>query len=85
MVGLTISPERLKQIRSSRLEVMNSGEFNKDYIDIRGINQEATELKKLFVKTKWPIIDVTGKAIEETSADIIKLFTEKIGGNKRLG
>lgn len=85
VVGLTISPERLKQIRSSRLEVMNSGEFNKDYIDIRGINQEATELKKLFVKTKWPIIDVTGKAIEETSADIIKLFTEKIGGNKRLG
>jgi hypothetical protein len=85
VVGLTISPDRLKQIRTSRLEIMNSNKFNDDYIDIRSINEEAVELKKLFSTTDWPIIDVTGKAIEETSADIIKLHNEKIGGNKRLG
>ncbi|MCL4171304.1 UNVERIFIED_CONTAM: hypothetical protein GTU68_027525, partial [Idotea baltica] len=85
VVGLVISPERLKQIRASRLEVMNSGHFNEDYIDIRSINAEAAELRRLFSETDWPVIDVTGKAIEETSADIIKLHNKKIGGNKRLG
>lgn len=85
VVGLTIAPERLVQIRTSRLEVMNSGTFTEEYNDIRSINEEAVQLKKLFANTNWPVIDVTGRAIEETSAEIIKMYYKKIGGNKRLG
>ena len=30
----------------------------------------------------WPVIDVTGKAIEETAADILRIQKQRMGGGQ---
>lgn len=70
VVALTISPERLVQIRKSRLASLDHEE-NTEYTNIEVIEAEVEEAKKFFRKQKWPIIDVTRKSVEETAAIII--------------
>lgn len=72
IVGLVINPERLLQIRKSRLLQLHE-DRETDYVDIERIKSEVTEARKLFTKQKWPVIDVTRKSVEETSATIVKL------------
>jgi hypothetical protein len=76
VVGLTISPERLVQIRKSRLVSLNENRET-DYVDMRAIKEEVLESKKIFAKYKWPVIDVTRRSIEETVANIINLYNER--------
>ena len=75
VVGLVISPERLVQIRKSRLVNLHE-ERDTDYVDIEVIKEEVAEARKLFSKYKWPVIDVTRKSIEESAATIIQLFEQ---------
>ncbi len=76
IVGLTINPEKLIQIRQSRLSSL--GEDNAtDYIDIDAVKNELNESRKLFAKLSCPIIDVTKRSVEETAAKIIHLLQEK--------
>jgi len=73
IVGLSISPERLQQIRRSRLQsIKQDGDTN--YIDIEYMQREVVESRKLFNKNKWPIIDVTKRSVEETAATIAQYF-----------
>jgi len=76
IVGLTINPEKLVQIRQSRLTSLGQ-EVASDYIDIESIKNEISESRKLFAKLDCPIIDVTKRSVEETAAKIIQLFQEK--------
>lgn len=76
IVGLTINSERLIQIRKNRLLSIQDREEN-SYVDIEKIEQELLEAKKLFLKNNWPIIDVTRRSVEETAAQIIKLYIKK--------
>ncbi len=76
IVGLIINPEKLVQIRQSRLTSMGQ-ETIKDYIDIDAIKAEVAESRKLFTKLNCPVIDVTKRSVEETSAKIIQLLQEK--------
>jgi hypothetical protein len=71
VVALTISCERLVQIRKSRVLALNSEE-NSEYTNIEIVRQELEEAKKFFIKNKWPIIDVTRKSVEETAALVIQ-------------
>lgn len=79
VVGLTTSPERLKQIRKSRLNAV--GESNEtEYIKEELIEEEVLRAKKLFNQHGWPSIDVTRKSIEETAAavlDLLRIFKER--------
>ena len=79
IIGLTTSPERLVQIRKSRLNsVGEKGKTN--YVEEDIIKEEVLLAKKLFLKNKWPIIDVTRKSIEETAAaalEYLRIFREK--------
>ena len=79
VVGLPTSPERLKQIRKSRLNAV--GESNEtEYIKEELIEEEALRAKKLFNQHGWPSIDVTRKSIEETAAavlDLLRIFKER--------
>lgn len=77
IVGLTINPEKLSQIRQNRLSSIGSDDMSTDYINLESIKSEIAESKKLFAKLKCPIIDVTKKSVEETAAKIINLFQEK--------
>lgn len=76
IVGLTISPEKLMQIRQTRLASIGH-EVTSDYVDLESIKNEVAESRKLFSKLNCPIIDVTKRSVEETAAKIIQLLQEK--------
>lgn len=71
VVGLIASPERLAQIRQSRLGGMNAAEHADNYSDIETIRAEVLRAKRLYTKHRWPVIDVTRKSVEETAAAIL--------------
>jgi regulator of PEP synthase PpsR (kinase-PPPase family) len=76
IVGLVINPEKLIQIRQTRLSSIGS-EVSSEYIDLESIKMEINESRKLFARLNCPIIDVTKRSVEETSAKIIQLLQEK--------
>ena len=81
VVGLTISPDRLQQIRKTRLQAIKQ-EQDTNYVDMEYMQKEIAESRKLFTKYKWPVIDVTRRSVEETAATIIqylKKHQEKLG------
>lgn len=76
IVGLTINPEKLVQIRESRL-VSIGQEAKSDYTNIESVKYEVAESRKLFAKLQCQVIDVTNRSVEETAAKIIRLLQEK--------
>jgi len=72
VVGLTTEPERLVDIRKNRMNTLKETE-NINYTNIKKIEKEISDAKKIFTKYKWPTIDVTRKSVEETAASIIKI------------
>jgi regulator of PEP synthase PpsR (kinase-PPPase family) len=77
IIGLIASPERLAQIRQSRLGGMNATEHADDYSDMETIRAEVLRAKRLFAKHRWPVIDVTRKSVEETAAAILTKLSAK--------
>ena len=79
VVGLFASPERLQQIRISRLKSLK--EKNKTgYINIELLEKEILQAKKICIKNNWVTIDVTKKSIEEIAATVLeyyKIFKKK--------
>lgn len=71
VVGLTISGERLIDIRTTRLVAMNQ-DMNTDYINEERVREEIDSSKKLFRAQGWPVIDVTRRSVEETATLIIQ-------------
>lgn len=71
VVGLTISLDRLLQIRKTRLLSINQNEET-NYIDSEEVKKEIEEARRLFRDCSWPVIDVTRRSVEETSALIIQ-------------
>jgi hypothetical protein len=71
VVGLIASPERLVQIRQSRLGGMNAAEHVDEYSDLETVRSEVLRAKRLYAKHRWPVIDVTRKSVEETAAAIL--------------
>ena len=76
IVGLIINPEKLAQIRQSRLTSIGQ-EVSSNYGEIELIKEEIAESRKLFNRLNCPVIDVTKRSVEETSAKIIQLLQEK--------
>lgn len=76
VVGLTINPEKLIQIRQTRLTSLGQ-ESGSDYIEIEAVEKELAESRKLFAKLGCPTIDVTKRSVEETAAKVIHLLQEK--------
>jgi hypothetical protein len=76
-VGLTATPDRLVHIRRSRLKAdteNSKGLEENKYLDEEIIEEEIRNARKLFSKYGWPVIDVTKRSVEETSAEIMALF-----------
>lgn len=83
VVGLTIDPKRLQQIRKTRLQSLNQ-EADTNYVDMEYMEREIAESRKLFRQNKWPVIDVTQRSVEETAATIAQYFKkhqEKLEAN----
>ncbi|HEY9786933.1 MAG TPA: pyruvate, water dikinase regulatory protein [Candidatus Obscuribacterales bacterium] len=67
--ALTIDPYLLQEIRSTRAQVLGMP-GSSDYADPDRIRQEVRHAKKIFRELKCHVIDVSAKAIEETSSEI---------------
>lgn len=76
IVGLTIHPEILVQIRTNRLLSLNEDRCGM-YTDLEDVEKEVLEARKLFLKQGWPIIDVTRRSVEETAAKMIQMYQTK--------
>ena len=75
IIGLTTSPERLVQIRKSRLTSVGESRHT-NYIEEDTIKEEVLMARRLFLKNNWPVIDVTKKSIEETAAAVLEYLRE---------
>ena len=75
-IGLTESPKRLENLRRSRLHAEDENKYHdhNDYLDLEAIEDEIRKARRLFSKHKWPVIDVTRKSVEETTAEIYALL-----------
>jgi len=72
VVGLTIKPERLLELRRARLQQMETPpKF--PYADPRQIWTELDYARDQFNRAGWPVVDVTDKSIEEVAAEILIL------------
>jgi len=84
VVGLTISPDRLVQIRRNRLRSL-SEDRESDYVDTDAVRQEIVEARRLFERRGWPVIDVTRRSVEETAAAVINILSGGRGKVEVLG
>ena len=78
VVGLTVSPDRLIQIRRNRLLSMNEGRES-TYTDTEAVRDETVHARRLFEKHGWPVIDVTRRSVEETAAAVINFLSAARG------
>jgi len=73
--GLTIDPDTLHEIRKNRLTRLGTTGHKGDYAEISRVIQEVEWANDIFKQNKrWPVFNVTGKALEETAAEIMKLI-----------
>lgn len=88
--GLTIDPDALFQIRKNRLSRLGLSNEEGDYADIAKLTEEIEWANRIFSQNKrWPVFNVTGKAVEETAAEIMKLLNmrkvNRFKQSKRFG
>ena len=84
VVGLTISADRLVQIRRNRLRSLNEGR-DSSYVDIEAVRGEIVAARRLFEREGWPVIDVTRRSVEETAAAVINILSGGHGHVEILG
>lgn len=80
VVGLTASPQRLSQIRQARISNLAAEHNAGSYSDEDQVRDEVTKAKRYFAKNGWPMIDVTRRSVEETSAKILTLLSIRRSG-----
>lgn len=76
IVALTADSERLVDIRRTRLRSINQRPET-DYVDSERVREEVLAARKLYTAQGWPMIDVTRRSIEETAAEILKLWKQR--------
>lgn len=70
VIGLTNSPERLNEIRQTRMKAMGLGSSS-SYTKLERILEELAFADDLFRKIGCPVVDVSDKAIEETAEIVL--------------
>jgi regulator of PEP synthase PpsR (kinase-PPPase family) len=81
VVGLTVSPDRLVQIRRNRLRSLNESRES-SYVENDAVRAEIVAARRLFERQGWPVIDVTRRSVEETAAAVINIIAN---GRARIG
>jgi regulator of PEP synthase PpsR (kinase-PPPase family) len=77
VIGLTIDAQELSTIRRARLERLGQNQGG-EYADPDKVNEEIEYANQIFRRNRrWPIFNVTGKALEETASEIIKLMASR--------
>lgn len=76
IIGLTRDPEALVETRRSRMRFLNEA-HDTNYTDLDKVEEEVLEARRLFARLGCPVIDVTRRSVEETSAEIMMLLNKK--------
>lgn len=77
IIGLIIDPARLTEIRAARIEALGSSSAG-DYANVAKIFEELEWSREIFKRNKrWPVLDVTGKALEETAVEIERIILSR--------
>jgi [pyruvate, water dikinase]-phosphate phosphotransferase / [pyruvate, water dikinase] kinase len=81
VVGLTLEPQALIDIRRHRLRLIASQDSaamvrqnSGDYVDEDSVKAELLWARRLCNRRGWPVIDVTRRSIEETAATVLQLM-----------
>ena len=75
--GLIVQPDMLMRIRQARLSHLGMPQ-DSSYGQRAHIENEIAYSREIFRKhANWPVIDVTNRAIEETAADIMRIYQER--------
>lgn len=79
VVALTIDSESLQRIRKNRLEKFGQDPYG-DYARIDKIEEELHWSMEFFSRNKrWPVFNVTERALEETAAEITRIVSARMG------
>ena len=76
IVGLTVDPASLVQVRRNRLRLLNESR-DTDYTDADSVRAEVAAARKLFTQRSWPVLDVSRRSVEETAASIMQMYMER--------
>ncbi|MBS0643109.1 MAG: pyruvate, water dikinase regulatory protein [Acetobacteraceae bacterium] len=80
VIGLTLAPEALIDIRRHRLRLIGRGgtgimrQDSTDYVDEDAVKAELLWARRFCTAQGWPTIDVTRRSIEETAATVLQLM-----------
>ena len=74
IIALTIDEDVLLKIRKNRLKKIGLHSRGGDYADKLYVYHELEQAKNCFAKYRWPVINVTDRALEETAADILRII-----------
>ena len=78
IVGLMIDPESLTRIRKKRLEKFGQDPGG-EYANMGHIQKEIDYALQLFKSNRrWPVFDVTDRALEETAAEIVRVVATRL-------
>jgi hypothetical protein len=80
IIALTINEEALHKIRQNRLQRLGSEDLSQQYAGLDYILRELEYAENIFkANRKWPVINVSNKAIEETATDILRILSTRMG------
>jgi regulator of PEP synthase PpsR (kinase-PPPase family) len=75
IVGLTIDPERLAEIRGQR--VRSLGAPNRRYAGLAEIYEELDQARRVQRRLGCPVLDVSDLSVEETAMRVIRLVDQR--------
>lgn len=76
--GLTINPVVLQAIRKARANTLGFNGQTSNYAEMEHVRHELDHANQIFVQhPTWPVIQVTGKAVEETAAVIVRIYHDR--------
>lgn len=75
IVAVTIDPPYLLEIRRNRLQALGQSELDGDYADPQKIADELAYFRRIVRSGyPWPIVNITGKSVEEAAKEVIALL-----------
>ncbi len=77
VVGLTKDPDRLVQVRSTRVKMIWKSGDRSAYVDPAAVEEEVRAARRLFAARGWYVIDVSRRSIEETAAEILTILAKR--------
>ncbi|MDN5292767.1 MAG: [pyruvate, water dikinase]-phosphate phosphotransferase / [pyruvate, water dikinase] kinase [Eubacteriales bacterium] len=78
VIGLTISPQQLNEIRTQRLKTLDL-KSGAEYASMERIIKELDYAESIMRRIGCPIIDVTNRAVEETASIVLEIINKGDG------